>query len=107
MLLNYFRLAVRNLFKYKTFSVINLFGMATSIASCLLITTFVLDEILYDRYHPDSARIFRVYNLRTSGDASSYQAIVPYPFADHMQKDFPEIEHIVRIDGYSYGERVF
>src|SRR5688500_7061561 len=107
MLLHYFRIAVRNLFKYKSFSAINIFGMATSLASCLLITTFVWDELQYDRHHPDGDRTFRVYNYRMSASENSYQSIVPYPFADYMQKDFPEIERTARIDGYSYGEKIF
>jgi len=107
MLINYFHIAVRNLLKYKGFSAINIFGMAISLASCLLIAIFVRDEIQYDRHHPDGDRTFRIYNITISHGESKYLSIVPYPFATYMQKDFPEIERTARLDGYSYGEKIF
>ncbi len=107
MLLNYFYIAVRNLLKYKSFSAINIFGMAISLASCLLIAIFVWDEFQYDRHHLDGDRTFRVYTITVSNGESKYLPIVPYPFATYMQKDFPEIERTARIDGYSYGEKIF
>ena len=92
MLINYFKIAFRNLSKNKLFSLINTFGMAVSLASCLLIGLFVWDEFKFDDYHPDGDRTFRVYNIRTGDDGvTNYLPIVPLPFAPYMQKDFPDI----------------
>ena len=103
MLLNYFKIALRNLTKNKLFSLINVFGMAISLASCLLIGLFVWDELQFDNYYPDKERTFRVYNVRTGDDGvTNYLPIVPLPFAPYMQKDFPEIESTLRMmDTYS------
>jgi len=107
MLLNYFKIAFRNLTKNKLFSLINVFGMAISLASCLLIGLFVCDELKFDNYHPDGDRTFRVYNVRTGDDGvTNYLPIVPLPFAPYMQKDFPEIESTLRMMD-TYSEQLF
>ncbi|HMG91891.1 MAG TPA: ABC transporter permease [Chryseolinea sp.] len=107
MLLNYIKIALRNLQKNKLFSVINVSSMAISLASSFLITLFVWDELKFDRHHPDGDRTFRVYNIRQGDDGIvSHLPIVPYPFATYMQKDFPEIESAVRIMD-TYGELLF
>src|SRR6267142_5390101 len=107
MLTNYFKIAIRNLIKNKLFSFINIGGMAIGLASCILIALFVWDELLFDRFHPDGDRTYRVYNISNQSDGTSrYLPIVPYPFATYMQKDFPEIESTLRMMDL-YGELLF
>jgi len=107
MLLNYIKIAFRNLQKNKLFSVINISSMAISLASCFLISLFVWDELRFDRHHPDGDRTFRIYNIRQGDDGVvNYLPIVPYPFATYMQKDFPEIESTMRLMD-TYGEQLF
>lgn len=57
---SYFTIGLRNLLKSKTHSLINIGGLAVGIASCLLIGLYILDELNYDRYHANAARIHRV-----------------------------------------------
>ncbi len=97
MLFNYLTIAFRNLAKYKVFSFINIMGMAISLASCLLISIFVVDEISYDRHIKDSDRKFRVYNIVTMEGNQRYLPIGPYGFGPYMQRDFPEVESYVRV----------
>src|ERR1044071_8902559 len=97
MLSNYLIIAIRNLAKYKVFSFINIIGMAISLASCLLISIFVIDELSYDKHIEDVDRKFRVYNIATAEEGQRYLPIVPYAFAPHMKADFPEIEETLRI----------
>lgn len=106
MITNYLKIALRNLIKHKLFSIINIGGMAISLASCLLISLFVWDELQYDRHHPDGERTYRVYNITSREGVEGYLPIVPYPFASYMQKDFPEIESTLRILS-TYGEELF
>jgi len=51
MLKSYLKVTFRNLYRYKMYSFINIFGLATGIACFLLMGMFVLDEVSYDRYH--------------------------------------------------------
>jgi putative ABC transport system permease protein len=97
MFFNYLTIAFRNLAKYKVFSFINIVGMAISLASCVLIAMFVIDELSYDRHIADADRKFRIYNIMTMEGDTRYLAITPYAFATHMQRDFPEIESTLRI----------
>src|SRR3982074_1264439 len=60
MLRNYFKVAVRNILKYKFFSAINIFGMTVGITSCLLIILYVSHELSYDKFHRDAGRIYQV-----------------------------------------------
>ena len=107
MLRNYLKIAIRNLLKNKLFSFINIFGMSISLASVLVISMFVNDELKYDKHIADNDRKFRIYNDRRSdnGDQGNI-AVVPYPFATYLQKDYPEIESTLRIMD-TFGENLF
>lgn len=107
MISNYIKIGIRNLLGHKLFSIITIAGMAISIASCLLISIYVWDELSYDQYHPDGDRTFRVYNVRTGDDGvTNYLPIVPPPFAPTLQKDYPEVESTLRIFD-TYGSQLF
>ena len=60
MFKNYFIIALRNLRKQKGYSIINIFGLAIGLATCLLITLYVTDELSYDRYVANANRIYRI-----------------------------------------------
>jgi putative ABC transport system permease protein len=60
MIRNYFKIALRTLWKNKKLTAINIFGLATGIACSLLIALYVEDELLYDKHHQDASRIYRV-----------------------------------------------
>jgi putative ABC transport system permease protein len=60
MLKNYLKIAVRNLLKYKTFSFINIFGLAVGMACTLLILLWVDDELSFDRFHNNAENIYLV-----------------------------------------------
>ncbi|MBK7653070.1 MAG: ABC transporter permease [Flammeovirgaceae bacterium] len=60
MLKNYYKVAIRNILKYKLFSAINILGMTIGITSCLMIILYVSHELSYDDFHPDADRIFQI-----------------------------------------------
>ncbi len=60
MLKNYFKIAYRNIVKYKGYSIINVLGLAVGVAVCMLIFSFVTHELSYDAYHAKSTQIYRV-----------------------------------------------
>jgi putative ABC transport system permease protein len=96
MLKNYFKVALRNLRKNKGFTLINVFGLAMGLATCLLIVFYVFDELSYDRYNVKADRIYRVNNdIKFGGTEGSY-AIAPSPAAAALKADFPEIETVTR-----------
>ena len=60
MLKNYFKIALRNLLNNKTYSLINISGLAIGIACFMLIYLFVKDELSYDRFNSKANRIYRL-----------------------------------------------
>jgi putative ABC transport system permease protein len=98
MIKNYFKTAWRNLWKNKTFSFINVFGLATGIACSLLIFLFVRDELSYDSFHMDAQNIYRVVKDFVNDDGSRLpDATTPPAVAPAMQREMPEVENVTRV----------
>ncbi len=89
MLRNYIKIAFRNLFRQKAYSLINILGLATGIASCLIIYLIVRYETSYDTFQPGYNRIVRVVTQDKSSDGITYNPGVPYPLPDALRADFP------------------
>jgi putative ABC transport system permease protein len=96
MLRNYLKTALRNLWKNKGFSAINILGLAIGLATCLLILIYVADELSYDRYNVNADRIFRVDNDIKFGGNSVTLAVAPAPAGPAILRDYPEVEKEVR-----------
>ena len=60
MLRNYLQIAVRNLWRNKVFSGINIVGLAVGLASCLLLFMYITHELSYDDFQQKADRIVRV-----------------------------------------------
>src|SRR5436190_4613199 len=98
MIKNNFKIAFRNLLRYKGFSFINIFGMTTGMACSLLIFLFVKDEISYDRFHKNAENIYRVVKDFVNDDGSRLpDATSPPGLAPAMQRDIPDVAHVTRV----------
>ncbi|HVZ95852.1 MAG TPA: ABC transporter permease, partial [Chitinophagaceae bacterium] len=99
MLKNFFKTAWRNLAKYKFISFVNLFGLTVGLTCCLLILTYILNELSYDRYNKDADQVYRV--TRTFYDGNGKEMLnlstVAPPFGYYLPTDFPEIEKMTRL----------
>ncbi|MCB9330513.1 MAG: ABC transporter permease [Lewinellaceae bacterium] len=90
---NYFKVATRNLFNHKSFSFINIFGLAVSMSVCLLVIMLVHDAYQFDTFHPDSSRVYRVLTdaQRKGGGEESY-ATTPFPLGKTLTEDYSYVE---------------
>jgi len=70
MLKNYLKIAVRNLFRNKIYSLINIVGLAIGIAVSVLILLFVMHEYSYDKFHKNHQTIYRILAQFKMGDNS-------------------------------------
>lgn len=95
MFKNYLTVAMRNLSRHKAYSVINIFGLAIGIASCILILLFVQDELSFDQFHHNPDRIHRVLWDAKFGDNAWKMPLGPVPVADVLT-NYPEIAHVTR-----------
>src|SRR5688572_26846043 len=92
MIRNYLTTALRNLWKNKSFSAINLFGLALGMASSLLIMFWVQDERGMDNFHEKGDRLYSVYERQYyDGKIEAFHAS-PGVLAEEMKKVLPEVE---------------
>ena len=98
MLKNYFKIAARNLWKNKSLSFINIFGLASGMACSLLIFLYVTNELSYDKFNTDADRVYRVVKDFVNDDGSKLpDATTPPAVAPAIQKEIPGIEHVTRV----------
>lgn len=96
MFKNYFTIALRNLRKHSFYTFINVAGLAIGIASCLIITLFIINETSYDKHFANSDRIYRI-NAEIMFNGNHHKlAVMPPPAAEIFKRDFPEVEASVR-----------
>lgn len=98
MLQNYFKIAIRNLLKHKSFSIINIFGLALSMSVCIIIIMLVSDQKSVDRYNSKRENIYRINTIRTDSDnLFNTFATAPLPFAEKLTSEYSGVEQAVRI----------
>ncbi len=97
MFRNYLKTAVRNILRYKGFSLINISSLAIGVTCCLIIGLFVWDELQYDRFVRDGDRIHRMYMEYSNVSGKTLSASVPPMFATHLQANYPEVEKTMRM----------
>lgn len=96
MLKNYLKLAWRNLLKNRTFSLINIIGLASGLACFILIALYVADELRYDRYNAKAGRIYRVDSDIKFGGNNLHLAVAPDQMGEVLKRDYPSVEEYVR-----------
>lgn len=98
MLRNYLTVALRNVFRSKVFSAINVFGLGIGLAACLLIIQFVSFELSYDTFNEKLDRTYRVTNDRFQNGKLIQHGTIMYPtIGPAMARDFPEVEEYTRM----------
>ncbi|GAB3316619.1 ABC transporter permease [Larkinella ripae] len=96
MLSNYLTIALRNLWRNKLYTGLNLGGLAIGLAACLLMALYVTHEFSYDGFHPRADRIVRVTTEMKTPESPLSIASSPVPLADALKRDYPEVETAVR-----------
>jgi ABC-type antimicrobial peptide transport system permease subunit len=88
---SYGKITLRKLRKQKGYSLINIAGLAVGMACCILILTWVWDELSYDRFHKNSDRIFRVVTENHAGGTVTFSAGSPAPLGRALVDQYPEV----------------
>src|SRR5689334_10065588 len=96
MLANFLKTTFRNFVHHKSFSIINVLGLALGLTACLLIGLFVRDEEQFDRFIPGADRIYRVYQ-QPDNDATAVMGLTPPAFATALKENYPEVEKVLRV----------
>jgi len=97
MLGNYLKTAWRFLLKNRTFSFINIIGLAIGTLCCLYIVLYVEDQYSYDNHQNNAADIYRVTSsLSLPGEKHNIPDCSP-PIAPAIKRDFPEVLQFTRV----------
>lgn len=96
MLKNYLKIAWRNLERNKLYSFINIFGLATGLAVCMMIVLYVGHESSYDRFHKNAERIVSVQGKLKIGNDSIFFQKMSYATASMGKQHTPAVESFVR-----------
>lgn len=97
MIKNYFKIAIRNLWRNKGYSAINIFGLAIGLATCLLITLYVTDELSYDRHFKNADRIYRINSDIRFGGGDLHMTQTSDMMGPLLKKDYPQVEQYTRL----------
>jgi putative ABC transport system permease protein len=98
MIKNYFKIAIRNLWRRKAFSFINIMGLAIGITACYLIFLYVRFELSYDAFHSKAQNIYRLVTDVKTPSETIHAGITSWPMAPNIKSDFPEAEAFVRVN---------
>jgi len=98
--------------RQKAYSAINIFGLTLGITSSLLLILYIADELSYDRFHPDSGRIFRSTFTGALQGNEFNTALTGLPMAEALVKEVPAVESSLRIAKWNtipvrYGANTF
>ena len=94
MIKNYLKTAIRNLRRNKSYSLINVLGLAVGIAACLLIFLVIQFETSFDNFHSKKENIYRIGTEFHNQDGVSYSAGVSFPVGPAMRVDFPKLKEV-------------
>ncbi|HEY5691564.1 MAG TPA: ABC transporter permease [Cyclobacteriaceae bacterium] len=120
MLINYLKIAIRTLLKFKEYAAINLIGLGLGITTGIFILLYVTDELSFDRFHEKADRIYRVgtdaADIKTGAISGTLETNA-WPVGALLKAEYPEVEAVVytrngsnlRIiqEGRRYEERIF
>lgn len=95
---NYFKVIYRNLYRFKSFSIINISGLAIGMASAILILLLVENELSYDQFHEKKDRIYSLYNR---GMLNGHLEIfgTPSALSSVLKSEYPQVEEVTRLNG--------
>src|ERR1700712_2780814 len=95
MFRSYIKLAARNLWKRRSTTLINIFGLAIGLACCALVFLYFQHELSFDKGFDNADDIYRVTS-NFKGDSKA--PTVGLPYAKYLKSEIPEIEQVTRMD---------
>ncbi len=112
MLKNYLKIALRNIWRQKGYSFINIAGLAVGITCCIFIMLYVRHELSYDAYHADVERIFRITLRKQTESRETHYAGCSPLVTETLREHYPQVESAARVAttrpyAITYKDRIF
>ncbi len=110
MFRNYFKIALRSLWRNRTYGLLNILGLAVGVTCAALIFLWVQDEVTYDGHHRKRDRLYRVMNNQTYDGTTYTFPATPGPLGPALRAEVPGVERTARAmwgstDLFSRGEK--
>ncbi len=96
MWIHHLKIALRNIIRHKGYAFLNIFGLATGMACCILIGLWVLDELNYDHFHENGSAICRVESNQNFSGRTLHIYWTPHPLGPALKAETPEIKDSTR-----------
>lgn len=91
MIVNYLKIALRNIRRHKSFAVLNIAGLAVSLAACLVIFLVLQHEFSYDTHHKNASRIHQLVKKRVTPDGEAFRTSIPFAATPALRAAWPDI----------------
>ncbi len=102
MVKNYLKTAWRNLVRGKSFSIINIAGLAIGMAGAILILLWLQNEISFDKFHANKDNLYEVYGLASNVDGKAVAInVTSQPLGPYLKQNYPEVEAATRVKDIS------
>jgi putative ABC transport system permease protein len=98
MFSNYLRVAFRNLWRHKGFSLLNILGLTIGMSACFLVFLYVKFELSYDDFHSKGDRVYRIVTDIVNPSETLHFSVAAPAMPVAARRDFPEIEKALRFD---------
>ncbi len=105
MLKNYLKITFRNLIKNKSYTLINVGGLALGIVCALVLFLIIRFEFSFDTYHARADDTYRIVREINEFGTTGHDPGIPYPLPEAVRTDFDEVEYLTIVDG-NFGGRV-
>jgi putative ABC transport system permease protein len=97
MIANHLKFAFRNLVRTKTFSAINIGGLAVSLTAFILMALYIQNELSYDKFNSKANNIYRVVDDKQTNALMQHGAGSAAPMAPALLNDFPQVKQAARL----------
>ena len=105
MVKNLLKIAIRNILKEKTYSLVNILGLTIGISGSVFLGLYIIDELSYDKYHQNASNIYRIVSHIKEPDNEFTWAVAQIPLADELKSNYTDIIDVVRF--YGMGRLLF
>ena len=111
MFINYLKLAWRNLWKRKSFTLLNIAGLTVAFGIAILLCTAALFDLSFDKFHNNRGSIYKIYTTSQTPKGAEASINHPVPFAEALRSEVPGVNKISRFaggkDNITYGSKEF
>jgi ABC-type antimicrobial peptide transport system permease subunit len=93
MIKNYLKIALRNIIRYPTYSIVNISGIAIGMACAILLLLWVQYQFSFDKFYKSADCLYRVLERHVIDGKTEQTALTTYPLATALKEEYPEIIH--------------